>query len=231
MVWCTLLSESLCSSRLRFSSTSDLSRLSIDGTSSLSDMAPPPLLRLIGNVWINCTMENGVGKMVRETNASGGLFKNMLELEPIGCIFPPGLSGVSRYGHEQGGSGAMIIKAAKIIHPDASRTDTAAGSDDDFVDGFVCNSDLYGTRSTSSLLSALNRYGYTRFDTVPETPQEMTTSEPAVSPSGASVKFMITRREVQELLALGYSQAEVNAFKPQEAADILAIGKMRGSKG
>jgi len=37
----------------------------------------------------------------------------------------------------------------------------------------------------------------------------------------ASVKFMITNHEEQELRQLGYGQEQIDRLKPQEAADIL----------
>ena len=40
----------------------------------------------------------------------------------------------------------------------------------------------------------------------------------------ASVKFMITVQDEVDLRNLGYSQAQIDRFKPQEVADILAAG-------
>lgn len=41
----------------------------------------------------------------------------------------------------------------------------------------------------------------------------------------ASVKFMITTQDEKELLALGYTQAQIDRLKPEEAADILKEGR------
>ncbi len=40
----------------------------------------------------------------------------------------------------------------------------------------------------------------------------------------ASVKFMITKQDETELNRLGYSAAQINTIKPQEAADIILAG-------
>jgi hypothetical protein len=40
----------------------------------------------------------------------------------------------------------------------------------------------------------------------------------------ASVKFMITKQDETELNRLGYSAAQINSIKPQEAADIILAG-------
>jgi hypothetical protein len=39
-----------------------------------------------------------------------------------------------------------------------------------------------------------------------------------------SVKFMITKQDEKDLRELGYSQAQIEQIKPQEASDILAAG-------
>lgn len=41
----------------------------------------------------------------------------------------------------------------------------------------------------------------------------------------ASVKFMITMQDEEGLRKLGYSQAEIDKIKPQEALDILRAGR------
>ena len=40
----------------------------------------------------------------------------------------------------------------------------------------------------------------------------------------ASVKFMITIQDEADLLTLGYSKAQIDALKPQEAANIIQAG-------
>lgn len=65
-------------------------------------------------------------------------------------------------------------------------------------------------------------------------PQEETESSPESkeeppeeSEAGAktaSVKFMITAQDEEELRRLGYAQAEIDRLKPQEAADIISAG-------
>ena len=40
----------------------------------------------------------------------------------------------------------------------------------------------------------------------------------------ASVKFMITKQDEEDLRHLGYSASEINSIKPQEAADIILAG-------
>ena len=42
----------------------------------------------------------------------------------------------------------------------------------------------------------------------------------------ASLKFMITHRDEENLRNLGYSQSQINTFKPQEAEDILKANKL-----
>ena len=42
----------------------------------------------------------------------------------------------------------------------------------------------------------------------------------------ASMKFMITLQEEKDLRILGYSQAQINKIKPQEAEDILKAHKV-----
>ena len=41
----------------------------------------------------------------------------------------------------------------------------------------------------------------------------------------ASVKFMITSQDEEELRILGYSRAQIHRIKPQEAAEILQAGR------
>jgi hypothetical protein len=41
----------------------------------------------------------------------------------------------------------------------------------------------------------------------------------------ASVKFMITLQDEEDLRKLGYSQAQIHKLKPQEAKEILQAGK------
>lgn len=44
-------------------------------------------------------------------------------------------------------------------------------------------------------------------------------------PKTASVKFMITMKDEEELRKLGYSQSQIDKIKPQEAERILNAGK------
>lgn len=45
----------------------------------------------------------------------------------------------------------------------------------------------------------------------------------------ARVKFMITMQDEEDLRKLGYSQAEIDKIKPQEAMDILQAGRKKHS--
>lgn len=71
-------------------------------------------------------------------------------------------------------------------------------------DDFTCNPALFDVTTASMLLSIFESPG-----------------EPDACPNTARVKFMITMQDEQELRALGYSQAQINTLKPQEAEDIL----------
>ena len=42
----------------------------------------------------------------------------------------------------------------------------------------------------------------------------------------ASMKFMLTMQDEKDLQNLGYSQAQINNIKPQEAEDILKANKV-----
>jgi hypothetical protein len=46
-------------------------------------------------------------------------------------------------------------------------------------------------------------------------------------PKTASVKFMITLQDEEDLRKLGYSQSQIDKIKPQEAEQILKAGKAR----
>ena len=48
----------------------------------------------------------------------------------------------------------------------------------------------------------------------------------AGSSNTASVKFMITIQDENDLRDLGYSQAQIDKMKPQEARDLLQSGTM-----
>lgn len=66
------------------------------------------------------------------------------------------------------------------------------------------------------------------------TPEQMSLMEAAQAPVNpvtdegpaktARVKFMITMQDEKNLRDLGYSQAQIDTFKPQEAEQILRVG-------
>ena len=70
----------------------------------------------------------------------------------------------------------------------------------------------------SNLLSVFNYSGEEDFTPLDEASDG---GENGTDSKSASVKFMITNQEEKDLHSLGYSQEQIDSFKPQEAADIL----------
>jgi hypothetical protein len=89
------------------------------------------------------------------------------------------------------------------------------GSREDFERGSV----MFDTNAVSVLQSI---FGLSSEPLLGET----TSAED--SSKTARVKFMITLQEEISLSGLGYSQAQINMMKPQEAEDILRAGTKAG---
>jgi hypothetical protein len=85
--------------------------------------------------------------------------------------------------------------------------------DNNANEGFVCDFEMLDANDISVLRSIL----------------ELSPEEPATGEhisTTASVKFMITMQDENELHNLGYSHKQIDKLKPQEAADILQARTM-----
>jgi hypothetical protein len=80
----------------------------------------------------------------------------------------------------------------------------------------------FDTNAVSILQSVFNVPEYEHFNLEANT--RLVTSEQNTSKS-ASIKFMLTSQDEKNLLNLGYSQTQIDKFKPQEAAEIIRAGK------
>lgn len=54
--------------------------------------------------------------------------------------------------------------------------------------------------------------------------QSIFNSSDSLNSKSASVKFMITIQDEADLQSLGYSKAQIDTFKPQEAEDLIQAG-------
>lgn len=103
----------------------------------------------------------------------------------------------------------MAAKSTEIAPALIIQDSAATGSNAN--EGFVCDLEMLDANAISVLQSI--------FELAPET---LATEEP-VSKT-ASVKFMITMQDEEDLRKLGYSQERIDKIKPQEAVDILQAG-------
>jgi hypothetical protein len=86
-------------------------------------------------------------------------------------------------------------------------TDTVSNANKDFVFDKV----IFDTEALSDLQLVFDSFCQSNFDSKGFT-------------KTASVKFMITMQDESDLQGLGYSKAQIDKLKPQEAADILQAG-------
>ncbi|OGU13183.1 MAG: hypothetical protein A2076_07885 [Geobacteraceae bacterium GWC2_53_11] len=100
----------------------------------------------------------------------------------------------------------MIIKS-KDFPAHAINVVPTPAADNGVNDGFTYDPVMFDTTTASMLLSIFDK---------PDDSEERSKT--------ASVKFMITMQDEMELRGLGYSQAQIDTLKPQEAEDILRAG-------
>lgn len=107
--------------------------------------------------------------------------------------------------------------------PDAVNSET---------DGFACDPELFDSNTASMLLSIFDASGHddytAAFSAMNQKSTGLAGDREKCSTTG-SVKFMITIQEEKELRDLGYSQAQINVLKPQEAGDILKAARKANS--
>lgn len=101
----------------------------------------------------------------------------------------------------------MISQSMKNLLPlslDINKPTTTVCNDNNFV----FNGVLFDTETLSALQEVFSPS------------QDITDTRGSKS---ASVKFMITMKDEADLRKLGYNKAQIDALKPQEAADILKV--------
>ena len=111
----------------------------------------------------------------------------------------------------------MIVKSTENQLPGTLGTEQtqAAGGEAGGAEPMVLNSEAISILSSIFYGSGtVNPYGIKPLEYPP-----IGTGQPEAKT--ASVKFMITSQDEKELRDLGYSQAEIDQLKPQQAADIL----------
>ena len=121
----------------------------------------------------------------------------------------------------------MTITSSKDLLPRALDIEPAP-DESDAARGAAAQPVIFDAQAASILLSIFN------VPTPPDFSAALVAHEKAMlgqaggeraSLAGtASVKFMITAQDERDLRQLGYSQEQIDKFRPQEAADILRAG-------
>jgi len=121
----------------------------------------------------------------------------------------------------------MIIKSTEYIlapAPDLNQNSTVEKNADDSM----FNPLMFDANSASMILSAFQCSGSEEVEKVDSTTDGMSIGNGEVCSTTASVKFMITMQDEQDLLSLGYNQEQIDKLKPQEVADILKTSGVAG---
>lgn len=119
----------------------------------------------------------------------------------------------------------MIIKSSKKTVPLELSVDESKATVGIINDDCVFDQAKFDSGTVSDLQSIFKVFSYENFDAVlKDQPKDASVLEERFSKS-ASVKFMITMKDETDLRKLGYNKAQIDALKPQEAADILKAEK------
>ena len=120
----------------------------------------------------------------------------------------------------------MIIKLKEDSHINTPDCNQYLAEDKSENDHAQFDIHMFDEKSASNILSIFRCPDSENIEAMDETADG---ASEACS-NTASIKFMITSQDENNLLNLGYSQTQINKLKPQEVADILKNAEKCGRK-